>query len=782
MKLKLYIVFMLVLPMIISSCDSSSDDRYSSRDSVDRLGVDIGVNEQRMVAYSNKMDSYYQTTTHGVESELYGWFDGWNIGQRRILKGYQLYVDGILFDRAGAKVKVYPHYLERRGDQGAEELYLFDDQQFIEVDLCDVVGDYVRMSLVHGDGLLEFIDVDERGVIFRSKESGGYVYLTSDAEDISLKDGSIDVKVGSGRCVHFYLIYSKDRSLLMDQAAVAASMSHKLKRERADRMNRLIQESTYTQTNDTLVNRALKWFTLTMDGLVTHQRGYGIYAGVPWFNEYWGRDTFISLPGGTLVLGDTSTAKQILDSFASVQDTVEDSKYYGRIPNIVKMSSLNYHTTDGTPRFISQMMAYVQYSGDTASIATFYPTVRRSIEGAMKRWTNDRGYLIHADNETWMDARRASDLKSYSPRDEAANDIQSLWMDQLLTGIKFATYLDRTEDARKWQAMYDKVKTHFIRDYWSDKRGYLADRIDPRGVADYQLRPNQLFALKHVDDIKKKKKVVRLVWERLVYPWGVSSLDHDDPDFHPFHLAWSHYHKDEAYHNGTVWQWLNGVAMQEMIEIGGKDIAYKLFHNMCRQGMERTGVGMVNENSDCYPHKGGDYPRLTGTYWQAWSEAEQIRVWYQYFMGVRPSDNALDAITFAPRIPTALTDVDVEVPIMGGHIRYSFLRGTGLMDKYLIHSDGVVTKLILDFPSFSKRVIEVADGDVIEVGIGEDLYYELRNVVGEVIKRETLDMDEHRRRKYLEGYHEVQNVLFAQPNWNIIYPVLEKAYQGGQGF
>ena len=47
--------------------------------------------------------------------------------------------------------------------------------------------------------------------------------------------------------------------------------------------------------------------------------------------------------------------------------------------------------------------------------------------------------------------------------------------------------------------------------------------------------------------------------------------------FHPHHVAPGHYHKDAAYHNGAVWPWLNGIAIQRMIELGQADLAWRLF-------------------------------------------------------------------------------------------------------------------------------------------------------------------------------------------------------------
>jgi hypothetical protein len=34
----------------------------------------------------------------------------------------------------------------------------------------------------------------------------------------------------------------------------------------------------------------------------------------------------------------------------------------------------------------------------------------------------------------------------------------------------------------------------------------------------------------------------------LVFPWGVATLDPNDPFFHPYHGALEHYPKGEAYH------------------------------------------------------------------------------------------------------------------------------------------------------------------------------------------------------------------------------------------
>lgn len=258
-------------------------------------------------------------------------------------------------------------------------------------------------------------------------------------------------------------------------------------------MENLLLQNTYMRSTDETLELAHRWMNITMDQLVTRQQGDGIYAGLPWFNEYWGRDQFISMPGAVLVSGQFETARNILLSFAKFQNTDKDSKFFGRIPNILAPENIDYHTTDGTPRFIIQLQDYVKYSGDTEIIKELYPAVINSIQGSIDHWMDEKGYLMHADNETWMDARD-SELKSYSPRDTRANDIQALWYNQLLAGVYFAEYMNDQVNAEQWKRIAEQLKMNFEKDYRDSQHSYLADRLDKEGKPEFSLRPNQLFA------------------------------------------------------------------------------------------------------------------------------------------------------------------------------------------------------------------------------------------------------------------------------------------------
>ena len=123
--------------------------------------------------------------------------------------------------------------------------------------------------------------------------------------------------------------------------------------------------------------------------------------------------------------------------------------------------------------------------------------------------------------------------------------------------------------------------------------------------------------------------------------------------------------------------------MQRMIEAGQIETAYQLFANMNRQALTRGVVGGLSENMDAYPHAGKSWPTITGTYLQAWSNAEHIRVWYQYFLGIRP-DMIHNSLTLAPRIPSEIKHLDYNFTIKDCLIHASYTSGKTTVYRYSV--------------------------------------------------------------------------------------------------
>jgi glycogen debranching enzyme len=425
------------------------------------------------------------------------------------------------------------------------------------------------------------------------------------------------------------------------------------------RMENLLNES-YLRTDNEQVTKALNWAKLSMDALLMNQLKKGIFAGLPWFDDYWGRDSYISLPGATLVTGRFAEAKDILRSFAQWQDTVPASPTYGRIPNLVTTNSIAYNTADGTPRFTMALNEYVRYSDDSAFAREMYPAVKTAIDGTIAHHMDEHCFLTHGDAETWMDA--VGPDGPWSPRGNRANDLQELWYRQLQVGVGLAQVMGDYPSALQWGKIRDSLKENFNRDFVNPKDSLLYDHLLPDGTADTHLRPNQLFALDLLQDSDLRAKIFRNVTEKLVYLHGVVSLSQEDENFHPYHHYSPYYVQDAAYHNGIVWTWLSGRWIDEATRDHLPDLAFQVTDNTIHQMLDRGAVGTISELLDAAPRKGDPEPQLSGAFSQAWGLAEFIRSFYQSYLGVSV-DASVPRLIIRPMLPKAIGKVRFVIPI-----------------------------------------------------------------------------------------------------------------------
>jgi hypothetical protein len=664
---------------------------------LDGLAVPVARASNRAVSFTNRRSAFYYTQTHVNDHPEHAWFRGLSIAGRRIFSDYRITVSGEVLDPALAStVVVRPDELRRTYPSGiTETLRLYDDRDVVGIEVTGAQNDAdltLAGDMVRPDG-----------------EDGGDRFYASAAEAPGAPSTAIAVR----RAGRMFLICAAATRVSAGQLCAEAERDEpQWRAERQARLAQSIRDFQYLWTDDPALTDSLRWIALTTEQLVTRQRGDGIFAGLPWFPEYWGRDSFIALPGATLVTGRFEAARAILSSFATFQDRDPKSPFFGRVPNIVKPGSLDYHTTDGTPRFVLALQDYLRYTGDDSLLRELYPAVVASIDGSLARFTDEQGLLVHADNETWMDARRASDLAAYAPRGSRANDIQALWYGQLLAGVDFAQRVGDAEAAERWRKAAERARQGFQRLFVSagdvQRPPSIADHVTARGVADHTLRPNVLFALDLVP-AGDAAQITARTWRTLVFPWGVTTLDPADPGFLPYHFAPACWHKDAAYHNGAVWPWLDGIAIERMVEFGQVEQAWRLFRARSRLALERGVVGGLPENLDAHPHPGETEPRLTGTYLQAWSNTEHLRAWYQVFLGVRPM---LDhgRILLAPRLPAAFGEVDFESGIGSGSLRGVYRR-TGGGRSYHWVLRGLDTSVVLDLPGLEPQQMAMRAGD-----------------------------------------------------------------------
>lgn len=357
--------------------------------------------------------------------------------------------------------------------------------------------------------------------------------------------------------------------------------------------------------------------------VVKKNNGKSIVAGYHWFSD-WGRDTLIALPGITLVTKRFDDAKQILRTFAH---HCKD----GLLPNVFgeRDATPAYNTVDASLWFIDRVYQYVKYTNDVSFVTELWPTLN-SIIDSYKRGTSfgihmDHDFLIsHDPGLTWMDVK----LGDYypTPRSKKAVEIQALWYNALKIMSTLAP-LVKKED--RYFDFADQVKKSFLKQY-----DHPYDVIDTK---DRSIRPNQIFLVSldfPMIDKKIQEMIVAEVQLLLVTPFGLRTLSSHDPNYKGSYVG--NYHRDLAYHNGTVWPWLLGPFITAFVKVKEQEPQWRVFaydHFLLPMFtvFGKQWDGAIQEIFD------GDLPHAPrGCITQAWSVAEILRCWVEDIQNIRP--------------------------------------------------------------------------------------------------------------------------------------------------
>jgi glycogen debranching enzyme len=740
----------------------------------------------REIGYTNKEAGHFYTLSNAHHTS--GW-QGWTVMDIRLVDDYQIIMDSydLLRNRQEATVSVKPYAMTRIYPNGSAETFTFlDSLDAFLIDVLPAAGaDYLsfrlRFTQSHNrddyiikmeDGilLLALTTYDEQTAVYpgwiaimtnhpapvidiHATESAPADFISSR----TFAPAEITVKeVETDQTVRWVVAAGRTEAEAKQIALHVTQRGDELIAKRKLRMQKLLDDSYILTSNDRF-NQAIAWSRISMDNLIMNQTGTGIYAGLPWFNNYWGRDTFIAFSGAVLVTGQFEAARQILRSFAEFQDVNPESRTYGRVPNRVTTQEIIYNTTDGTPWFVRELYQYFKYSGDSSLVKELYPVVKRSIQGALKNYVDEHYFLAHADADTWMDA--VGPDGPWSPRGNRAVDIQYLWYRQLTDGAEMAALNGDTETAGRWEQIASILRKNFNDQFIAGERKITFDRLEKDGTPDTSVRPNQIFAFNMIDDDDVRKVMLKKVIGELTYPWGVASLSQFDKNFHPFHRYPPYYVPDAAYHNGIVWTWLIGRVIEAAVRYDLQDIVFGVTDNMVHQILERGGAGTFSELLDAFPREGEDEPGLSGTFTQAWNLAEFIRTAYQDYLGIRV-DVPASTIHIHPKIPGDFGEsIEVRIPFGDSFAKMS-LHSVGDSVRVNLTCGDLAEPVTVHF----QWVLPSGDGwqTVAELAPNDSLIFELNN---EQITIQPGTYADFLRVDSLSRRSEFPDLHLAQPVW-----------------
>lgn len=661
------------------------------------MNIRIEQGQDRRIAWTDRKKGFLELVT--CTTDLYS--GGYYRGEKRYLSDFFLAMscpDSVVTDmyRTNAQwTEVRPDGCSVAFPCGPEEVLLnfsllLDEQSF-----------YLSLSGAFDLGII--IPPEQNMSNWSKKETDGItLWCNEDGYALASPSSFGLKKIGDKRIViesaeqsksapFWYLVFEENTLLACEKAL-------RLVREKAIETHRqkvaeFLSACTFDSGDDSF-DKALRWGQFSGWMLVTEDHGKGIWAGLPWFRDNWGRDTFISLTGILLVSGRFEEAKEVLTGFAQHQNKDSQSPDFGRIPNRYRGDNdVLYNTADGTLWFIRALWEYIQYSADFSILDELGPVVDRALDADMQFRTDSRGFLLHGDADTWMDAR-INGNEPWSPRGDRANDIQALWYTALGIGSHIARLRGDLTLAKERLAFAGRVRESFNRYFWCPQRSALADYLPPgeqgEWLRDFKVRPNQLFALTvpTVVDFPPllepdvSKIVLENVRRELVSPFGLFSLSPEDPLFHPRHEYPFQYHKDAAYHNGTIWLWNTGPYVTGVVNSFSKktdDLTVQnlphcadvLLSEEARMLVSMGCVGSLSENIHAEPSGSGSSssksdtsfygePVLSGTWSQAWSLAEFARNMYQDVLGFNPrlAENKID---FRPTLPERTKQLSARV-------------------------------------------------------------------------------------------------------------------------
>jgi glycogen debranching enzyme len=386
-------------------------------------------------------------------------------------------------------------------------------------------------------------------------------------------------------------------------------------------------------------------------------------ASMDWFQEQWGRDTFIALPGLLLETGRFDEAKAVLRSFARREEG-------GLIPNRVFPDGRSeYNTVDGSLLFVHALREYLRATRDREFEEEMRRTVANVVYGYIAGTSYERmgrrhriyvdpsdGLVVSPAQATWMDADPEG-TGPITPRNGKAVEINALWYAALRFAAELESRAGNDGDAAGLNERADQVKRSFNRKFWfvteenrrawGGEGGALYDVVGETDEKPYfhggAVRPNMLFAVSHAGDLlspERQQQVLRAATADLLTPYGLRTLSPRDSNYAALYHTEQHPRdKDKAYHQGTVWPWLIGPYVDALVRVrrtqGVEEAAIRAeVRRTLTPLMEFLFLSPARSLPEVFdggdPARPGQVQRAGGTRSQAWSVAEVLRAYKRY--------------------------------------------------------------------------------------------------------------------------------------------------------
>ena len=329
----------------------------------------------------------------------------------------------------------------------------------------------------------------------------------------------------------------------------------------------------------------------------------GLYAGVPWFFQFWSRDEAIGLIG--LILdGKYNECKEIL--FRELGTLGETGLIVNRYPH----SELPSADATGwmTKRFLD-LLKIAPHVFTKKEITLLYTKIHQAISLQQKHHMRN-GFMYSEPLETWMDTGRG-----YDERAGCRIEIQVLYLVQLELRKTLSFILSDSH-----YSTYESEQTVFSQNIHAAflQNDVLCDGITTSGEPDTTIRPNIFLTYYLYPNLLTNvewETVFDRALDALYQSWGgLSTIDKSNTLYCETHTGQT----NESYHRGDSWYWVNNLAAICLSRVNAQK--YNKFISQIKKAsieeiLQHGALGCHAEISDSIELKS------LGCYNQLWSNA-----------------------------------------------------------------------------------------------------------------------------------------------------------------
>lgn len=256
----------------------------------------------------------------------------------------------------------------------------------------------------------------------------------------------------------------------------------------------------------------------------------GVMAGLPWFYQFWTRDSVIS--ANAIAKVDRKFSKQLL---LSIIGQLQDD---GRLPNLLNEKSKLKNADAVGWLFLRCKESWNLFTAHEKRFVE--QKLLDAINNLTKNYNKD-GFVVNDPLETWMDTEQGKDNRA-----GVCIEIQAL----TLAMYEFAYDITKKDIYKKLeQDLTRKVKSLFF------KNNVLADKL-----SDFTVRPNIFIAYYAYPELLQQhewEKVFDNLIDKLWLKWGGFATIAKDHQLFVDEYSGEY---PKSYHRGDSWFWINNLA------------------------------------------------------------------------------------------------------------------------------------------------------------------------------------------------------------------------------